>query len=250
MKNLSNWLFVVPARLKSERLSQKPLRLLGGKPLIEQVYNNLRPLLHDGAHIVVAVDSDLVANVCASKQIPWIMTRPEHPSGTDRCNEAAQQFKQKWIMNVQGDEPFINLDDLKRLAQAMESSHCKMATLGIKMDDPHKFRDPNCVKIVRGEDGRAIYFSRASVPFDREAQRAGHSQGSFWEHLGVYAFTRDSLSEFCAMKPSPLEQIEKLEQLRALEAGWTIQVATAQSPGHGIDTQEDLDRAEELLAQL
>lgn len=249
---LDQWLFVVPARLKSERLTQKPLRLLGGKPLIERVYDNLRPLLADGAQIVVALDSDEVREVCSTKKIPWTMTRPEHPSGTDRCNEVAQQFHRPFIMNVQGDEPFVNLDDLRALAHAVETQQCKMATLGfsVKRGESNSFQDPNCVKIVRTADGRAIYFSRAPVPFDREGERAGGSQESFWQHLGVYAFRRDSLAAFCAMPPSPLERLEKLEQLRAIEAGWTIYVVEASSASIGIDTHEDLMRAEELLAQL
>lgn len=248
---LDQWLFVVPARLKSERLSQKPLRLLGGKPLIERVYDNLKPLLADGAKIVVALDSEEVREVCSSKQIPWTMTRPEHPSGTDRCNEVAQQFHKPFIMNVQGDEPFVNLDDLRHLAQAVETKSYKMATLGFSVKcSEASFRDPNCVKIVRASDGRAIYFSRAPVPFDRDGERGGGSQESFWQHLGVYAFRKDTLAAFCAMPPSPLERLEKLEQLRAIEAGWSILVVEAKSPSIGIDTHEDLLRAEELLAQL
>lgn len=250
MALLSNWLIIVPARLKSERLSGKPLQLLGGKPLIERVYDNLKPLLAEGAHIVVAVDSEEVREACAKRKIPWIMTNPDHPSGTDRCNEAAKQFHQKRIMNVQGDEPFVNLDDLRALARAAETPGCKMATLGFAAKRGESFDNPNCVKIVRAANGRAIYFSRASVPFDRDGQKHGGSKEPFWQHLGVYAFTRDSLAEFCAMPPSPLEKLEKLEQLRAVEAGWSIQVAEAKSSSIGIDTHEDLLRAEELLAQL
>ena len=250
MARLDQWLFIIPSRLKSERLSQKPLRLLGGKPLIERVYDNLRPLLEEGAQIVVAIDAEEVREVCSTKKIPWIMTRPEHPSGTDRCNEVAQQFQKAFIMNVQGDEPFVNLDDLRSLAQALENKSCKMATLGFSVKRGDSFRDPNCVKIVRSENGRAIYFSRAGVPFDRDGERSGGSQETFLQHLGVYAFRKEALAEFCAMPPSPLERLEKLEQLRAIEAGWSIPIVEAKSPSIGIDTHEDLLRAEELLAQL
>ena len=246
---LENWLIVVPARLSSQRLPNKPLQMLGGKPLITRVYDNLRPLEADGAKIVVAVDAPATRDACSSHKIPWIMTKDDHPSGTDRCNEAAQHFHHKWIMNVQGDEPFINLGDLRDLAAAMQSSNSQMGTLAIKQHDHSKYHDPNVVKVVMSQ-GRAIYFSRAPVPFDRDGERLGQATRTFWQHIGVYAYTREGLAKFCGLPTSQLENIEKLEQLRAIENGWVIQVTPATHVSLGIDTHEDLHLAEKLLAQI
>jgi 3-deoxy-manno-octulosonate cytidylyltransferase (CMP-KDO synthetase) len=242
----SKWLIVIPARLRSERLPQKPLVDLAGKPLIVRVYENLTPLAGHGARIVVAVDHNDTAKACERFKIPFVMTKDTHPSGTDRCEEVAQGNPDRpFVLNVQGDEPFVSLDDLGRLMISMENAPYPMGTLGLKRDDWESYIDPNIVKIATASDQTAIYFSRAPIPFDRESFRKNEKKATFTQHLGVYAFRRDKLREFRGLAASPLEQIEKLEQLRAIAAGWKIFVAEAKSPSIGIDTPEDLDRARE-----
>jgi 3-deoxy-manno-octulosonate cytidylyltransferase (CMP-KDO synthetase) len=228
--NFKHWLVVIPARLKSERLPRKPLADLSGKPLVVRVYENLAPLKALGASIVVALDHSDTAKVCETFKIPFVMTDEKLPSGTDRCESAAQSFPEaKFILNVQGDEPFIRTEDLVRLMETMHRTDASMGTLGYRNHEWKQYIDPNVVKIVMGDDGVAIYFSRASVPFERDASRNGSNTVSFWQHLGVYAYKRDALRDFCRLKPSPLEPTEKLEQLRALSAGWKIKVVEAQS---------------------
>jgi len=247
--DLSDWLIVIPARLRSERLPNKPLQSLGGRPLIEQVYLNLMPMAASGAKIIVAVDDPKVAAACGAAHVPHVMTQVSHQSGTDRCHEVSQMFEHKYLLNVQGDEPFMNIDDLKSLMLTLSGSSSPMATLAIKTRGTSQFLNPNIVKVVRGEHGRAIYFSRAPVPYDRDVLKLKSSPESeleFWQHQGVYAFTRGGLEDFCKLPASRLEQIEKLEQLRAIEAGWSILIAEASHRSIGIDTPEDLVRAEAL----
>lgn len=242
--DLSHWLIIIPARLKSERLPRKPLSTLAGKPLIVRVFENLAPLAKHGAQIVVAVDHEDTAVICSQYNVPHVMTREDHQSGTDRCHEVAQRFtKHPLILNVQGDEPFIDTNDLTALMAKMENSNFPMGTLGIRNQDWTQFQDPNIVKIVLGHDETAIYFSRASVPFDRETHRAGINKADFTQHMGIYAFRRDGLERFCQLPPSTLEQTEKLEQLRAISAGWKIHVSVAKHPSLGIDTPQDLAEA-------
>lgn len=241
---LDQWLFVVPARLGSERLPRKPLADLAGKPLVVRVAENLAPLVARGAALVVATDSPEVLSICQKHGVKAVMTRAEHPSGTDRTAEAALPERRPFIMNVQGDEPFVAQDDLLGLAAAMESRpDADMGTLVYQSRDQQLCADPNAVKALRRLDGMALYFSRHSLPYDRAAKERRHLPEVFWHHMGVYAFRREKLQEFVKLKPSPLEQAEKLEQLRALENGWKIFLQPAKSFARGIDTPEDLEAA-------
>ena len=246
--DLSRWLIVIPARLKSERLPRKPLADLSGRPLVVRVYENLRPLEQRGARIVVALDHADTARACEAFKVPHVMTQESHQSGTDRCAEVSDQFQaMPFVLNVQGDEPFVNLDDLSALMTAMTNQNYMMGTLGFERNDRRGYEDPNIVKIARSDDGHAVYFSRATIPFDRDASREKNHPIRYTQHLGVYAFRRDALKAFCTLPPSHLERIEKLEQLRAIERGWKIHVATATTPSVGIDTPEDLKIAREML---
>lgn len=241
---LNQWLFVVPARLGSERLPRKPLQDLAGKPLVVRVADNLAPLVKKGAALVVATDSPEVLSVCQKHGVPAVITRADHPSGTDRTAEAAQPERRPFIMNVQGDEPFVDPEDLLRLAAAMEERpDADIGTLVYQSRDQKLAADPNAVKALRRLDGYALYFSRHGVPYDRGATARRHLPEVFWHHMGVYAFRREKLQEFVKLKPSPLELAEKLEQLRALENGWSIYLQPAQSFARGIDTPEDLEAA-------
>lgn len=246
--DLSNWVIVIPARLASERLPQKPLADLAGKPLIVRVYENLKPLRASGAEVIVAIDSHLTAKTCEQYGVPHRMTSTAHISGTDRCAEAAAAFSDRqFVLNVQGDEPFLDCDDLRRLMTTMAVEKTRMSTLGFLASDILEYGDPNIVKIAVNDRQEAIYFSRASIPFDRDAARTGLKTRNHIQHIGVYAFTQESLREFCSLAPSSLEQIEKLEQLRAINAGWKIRIVQANKKSIGIDTPKDLENAQKVF---
>ncbi len=241
---MRSWLVVVPARLASERLPRKPLADLGGKPLIVRTCENLAPLSRAGARIVVATDSKEVEDVCGGAGIACERTRADHPSGTDRCWEVASRAPEPLIMNVQGDEPFAATADLLRLAQAFAAKpEADIGTLVFSATDQALAADPNAVKAVRTADGWALYFTRAPIPYDRDAKSRGHLPQRFWLHMGIYTFRRPRLEAFVALPPSPLERTEKLEQLRALESGWRILLQEARAYSRGIDTPDDLEAA-------
>lgn len=233
-----NWLIVIPARLQSTRLPNKPLADLAGRPLIVRVHDRLSPLKDKGARIIVGTDSEQVANVCQSYGIRVEQTSKDHLSGTDRVHEVACRHNRPFILNVQGDEPFVDLTDLERLCQNLAQDKApEMATMIIRNSSKEEFLNSNCVKAVRAGD-YALYFSRAPIPYDRDGAFHG-----FWQHIGVYAFERQTLTKFCSLASSELEAIEKLEQLRALEFGIRIRVSEAVHPSLGIDTQQDLEDA-------
>lgn len=241
---MSAWLIVVPARLGSERLPRKPLADLGGRPLIVRTCENLAPLAAAGARIVVATDSPEVYEACTGAGIACETTRADHQSGTDRCWEVASRYPHELIMNVQGDEPFAPTPDLISLAQEFAArSEADIGTLVFSTTDQTAAADPNVVKAVGTSSGWALYFSRATIPYDRDSQTRSHRPARFWQHLGVYAFRRRRLQAFVALPPSPLETTEKLEQLRALENGWRILLHEARTHARGIDTPADLEAA-------
>jgi len=251
-----DWLIAIPARLGSERLPRKPLQDLGGLPLIVRVAQNLGALVAQGAALVVATDAAEVLDVCTKHGIAARLTSPQHVSGTDRCAEVSRGFDRNYILNVQGDEPFVATGALAALMQAFaDRPTADMATMVSQTTDLLLAADPNAVKAVRGRDGYALYFSRAAVPYDRTAQSLlakGQTKAAptqrFWHHIGVYAYRCSRLQDFVRLGPSPLEDIEKLEQLRALEAGWRIWLEpTTQSP-RGIDTPSDLEAARARFA--
>ena len=246
-----DWLIAIPARLGSERLPRKPLVDLGGLPLIVRVAQNLASLVAQGAALVVATDATEVLDVCAQHGIEARITAAEHQSGTDRCAEVGRAFDRTHILNVQGDEPFVTVAALESLMQAFAARpDADMATLVSATTDLRLANDPNAVKAVRARDGYALYFSRAPVPYDRTAQNLlARGQAltppvpQFWHHMGVYAYRLSRLEDFVRLGPSPLEEIEKLEQLRALEAGWRIWLEPTAHSHRGIDTPSDLEAA-------
>lgn len=243
-----DWLIVVPARLASTRLPRKPLQPLGDRPLIVAVAENLRPLVAKGATVIVATDSHEVLSICEKHQIHAVMTASHHQSGSDRIAEVALHAPQPYILNVQGDEPFVSLADLETLIQAFnQKKDLGYATLVYRNENLHDFIDANVVKAVRDFSGYALYFSRAPIPYTRNPHPG--SKDSFWQHIGVYAFKRETLLTYAALKPSPLELSESLEQLRALENRIPIYLAQAQNQSVGIDTPEDLEAAHARLRQ-
>ncbi len=232
---------VIPARLQSTRLTRKVLRSIAGRPMIEWVW---RAAMASGRMdpVVVATDSEEVAAVCRARAIPVEMTSPACPSGSDRVREVALRIDADIYVNVQGDEPTLTADFFPPLLDLFARPEVEAATLAVRCP-PDEFADPNAVKVVTALDGRALYFSRATIPFDRD--RTGFA--GYRKHLGIYAYRRAALERFAALAPSPLEKLERLEQLRLLENGMALYVADAPRDTIGVDTEEDLLRAEAHL---
>jgi 3-deoxy-manno-octulosonate cytidylyltransferase (CMP-KDO synthetase) len=241
-------LAVIPARLGATRLPRKPLRLLGGAPLIVRVWERIRDL--DVAdHVVVATDDEEIAAVLRARGADVAMTRSNHPSGTDRVAEAVQQPRYldfELIVNVQGDEPFLPAGAVKGPVALVASRRFRLATSAAPASADILGR-PDVVKVVCGDDGRALYFSRAPVPFLRDEADRHRRDALVRQHLGVYAFQRDALLSWVKLPVSDLERVERLEQLRPLAAGIAMGVHVLDAPAPaGVDTEEDLLRANAL----
>ncbi len=236
---------VIPARLGALRLPRKPLRLLSGLPLIVRVWQRISQMNVADA-IVVATDDESVASAVRQAGAECVMTSDKHTSGTERVAEAASQQRFKGygtIVNVQGDEPFIGPGAIQGAADLVSSGAFPLGTAASRAST-EILDTPSLVKVVVADDSRAMYFSRASIPYLRDpADRASLSERTL-QHIGVYAYSREALREWVSLPPHPLEEIERLEQLRPLAAGLPIGVAvTNEAPASGIDTEEDLERA-------
>ena len=232
---------VIPARLHSTRMSRKVLRPIAGRPMVEWVWRAAHASgLMDP--VVVATDAEEVADVCRARSIPVVMTSPKCPSGSDRVREAARQIDADIYVNIQGDEPMVAPDFFPPLLDLFARSEVEVSTLSVPCP-PHEFTNPNAVKVVTALDGRALYFSRATIPYDRDS--TGFT--GYRKHLGIYAYRKAALERFAALPPSPLERLERLEQLRLLENGIAIYVADAPRDTIGVDTEEDLARVEAML---
>ena len=242
---------VLPARLASSRLAEKLLRKAGGKTILQHTYEAAsRSSL--GEKIIVAVDDPKLANEVDSFGGQWMMTSEKCVSGTDRLAEVAEAIPNAEIfINVQADEPEINPASIDLVARTLAEDHdADMATVGTPIRSKDQLKDPACVKILmpkREGKGRAVYFSRAALPFVREGIDDSHLNAEppiFWHHIGLDAYRREFLTWFASQPPSQLEQLEKLEQLRAIEAGKRIVVARVDSATPGIDTLDDFQRFE------
>ncbi|HEY0242328.1 MAG TPA: 3-deoxy-manno-octulosonate cytidylyltransferase [Gemmatimonadaceae bacterium] len=238
-------LIVIPARLAAVRLPQKPLRLLGGAPLVVRVWERVNNMKIADA-CVVATEDNSVADAARSAGAEAILTSSGHLSGTERVAEVAgmPQFADfDTIVNVQGDEPFIGKQAIEGAADLVRSNSFPIGTSA----SPASWDiggNPNVVKVVRGSDGRALYFSRAGIPFVRDREAIGSSEITMLQHIGVYAYSRDALQQWVKLPAHPLENTERLEQLRPLAAGIPIGVAIAnEPPASGIDTEDDLAAA-------
>jgi 3-deoxy-manno-octulosonate cytidylyltransferase (CMP-KDO synthetase) len=232
---------VIPARLASTRLSRKVLREIAGRPMVEWVWR----AAHDSGlmdPVLVATDSEEVLLACRARAIPVVMTSPQCASGSDRVREVARQVDADIYVNIQGDEPMLTAEFFRRMLALFDRPEVEVATLAVDCS-PHEFTNPNAVKVVAALDGRALYFSRATIPFDRDV--TGFT--GYRKHLGIYAYRKAALELFASLPPSPLERLEKLEQLRLLENGIGIYVADAPGDTIGVDTEDDLRRAEEAL---
>lgn len=252
----TDFVVAIPARYAASRLPGKPLRLLGGEPLVLHV---ARRALDAGAREAwVATDDARIADALADSGVRIAMTSPDHASGTDRlaeCAAIAGWSDDTVVVNLQGDEPFAPAEGIRAVAEALVESGAPMSTLAAPIDDVDTLFDPNTVKLVRAANGDALYFSRAPIPWPRDAfagDRSVMPSGGHWlRHIGIYGYRAGFLPRFAAMPAAALERIESLEQLRVLEAGHRIAVRITPAPfPPGVDTPEDLDRAERHLAAL
>ena len=242
---MGSFTVVIPARLASSRLERKALADLGGKPMVVRVAE--RSAQSVANRIIVATDAQEIESVCKASNLEVMMTREDHPSGTDRLAEVALQLglnDEVIVVNVQGDEPLIPVDLINQVANTLQSKpHCAMATAAVAIHDQSEITNPNAVKVVLSKNNEALYFSRSAIPFDRN-----HNSPIYYRHLGIYAYRTGFLKAFSNLAISPLEQAESLEQLRALWHGYAIAVhITPESPPPGVDTQADLDRARQFF---
>lgn len=235
-------LAVIPARWASTRFPGKPLADIGGKTMIRRVYEQVLQAKRVDAALV-ATDDERIFEHVRSFGGQVLMTRADHPSGTDRCAEAAEQFPQAdYVLNVQGDEPFVQPEQIDLLADTLlNRPEFHIATLAKKIEQPEQLFNPNVVKIVFSEKNGAIYFSRHPIPFVRGVESENWlAQHVFYKHIGLYGFRRDTLADIARLSPTPLECAESLEQLRWLENGLRIAVGITHLETAGIDTPEDL----------
>jgi 3-deoxy-manno-octulosonate cytidylyltransferase (CMP-KDO synthetase) len=234
---------VIPARYASTRLPGKPLLKQSGKYLIQHVYERACQARRADAVLVATDDPRIVAAV-ESFGGRVAMTSRRHVSGTDRVAEVARQLDVDVVVNLQGDEPLIDPAALDLVANLVQRDPAvDMATLAVPLHSAEHWRNPNCVKVVCDASGRALYFSRSPIPFVRDGEPDfATSPPRFLQHLGLYAYRRDFLLQLAATPPHPLEQLEKLEQLRVLAMGRSIQVGVVAQVGLGVDTREDYER--------
>jgi 3-deoxy-manno-octulosonate cytidylyltransferase (CMP-KDO synthetase) len=233
---------VIPARYASSRLPGKPLLRATGKYLVQHVYE--RACQSRADVVVVATDDRRIADAVESFGGRVAMTRCDHPTGTDRIAEVAEQLDADIVVNLQGDEPLIDPAALDLLPELLRcDGGADVATLAAPITSVDQYRDPHCVKVVLDGHGRALYFSRSPVPYVRDGEPDfTRRPARFLQHLGLYAYRRDFLLELAQLPPEPLEEAEKLEQLRVLAVGRRISVGTVQHAGRGVDTPADYER--------
>jgi 3-deoxy-manno-octulosonate cytidylyltransferase (CMP-KDO synthetase) len=238
---------LIPARYASTRFPGKPLALIAGKPLIQHVVERCRKA-RSLSEIIVATDDARIADA-ARKFCRVEMTRAGHPSGTDRIAEAAVRCQCDAVMNIQGDEPLMDPAVIDAVARALENE--EMSTAAAPIGHPEELENPNVVKVVVNTAGRALYFSRRTIPYLREAASGSVSEQlaafPFLKHLGIYGYRRQTLLRLVQLPVSPLESAEKLEQLRALENGIQIAVVKVDYDGASVDVPEDVARVERLM---
>lgn len=238
---------IIPARYASTRFPGKPLALLGGKPVIQHVYEKVAAVL-EAAY--VATDDERIYDAVKSFGGQVVMTRTDHKSGTDRIEEAIEKIGGEWdvVVNVQGDEPFVAKSQLDTICHCFDDSTTQIATLGKPFESMEAVQNPNSPKIVVDNMGFAMYFSRSVIPYVRGKEKSSWlTHYPFLKHLGIYAYRKDVLRQVTQLPQSSLEIAESLEQLRWLQNGFKIKVGTTDVETVGIDTPQDLERAEEFL---
>lgn len=233
---------VIPARLNSQRLPKKMLLDINGKPLVYYTYINAIKGKFD--YVVVAVDDNLLYQKLKELNCNVLMTSKKHKSGTDRIGEVAKKIQADYYINIQGDEPLINLKILNRMIGAIKKDKSiEIITIGKKITETKEINDPNNVKIVCNKLNQALYFSRAVIPYNRNSI----PKVAYIKHFGIYGYRADILKKIIKIKRTTLEQIEKLEQLRFLENGFKIQVIFSQYNSIGVDTKDDFEKVKKIL---
>lgn len=236
---------VIPARLGSTRLAEKILRPISGKPMIQHVWERAKQA-EKLENVIVACDDARIQKCVESFGGKAVLTRPDHPNGTSRIAEAVEGFKHEIVINIQGDQPLVDPKALDEMVGIFENSpKIEVLTLAIRLTDRAAYENPNVVKVVCGENGNALYFSRATIPVFQGKQA---EEFNFLKHLGVYGYRKDFLLKFVTWKPGVLENIEKLEQLRILERGYAIRVIETAYDFISVDTETDLKEVEKRLA--
>jgi 3-deoxy-manno-octulosonate cytidylyltransferase (CMP-KDO synthetase) len=232
---------VIPARLASTRLARKVLREIAGEPLLAWVYRAALgcPQFDE---VLIATDSTEVEILCHQHNWPCLMTSPDLPSGTDRLFAVSRAVDADIYVNIQGDEPLLQPEHITAILAPFALPHVEVTTLKVPCR-PQDIANPNAVKVVTAIDGRALYFSRSTIPYDRDAT----GQAQVWKHLGLYAYRKAALERFASLPIGGLEQTERLEQLRLLENGLALYVAEAPCDTVGVDTEEDLQRVAAIL---
>jgi len=243
---------VIPSRYASTRLPGKPLRLIAGKPMIQHVYERAQAAAQELGFkaIIVATDDERIQEICEGFGAEVCMTSKDHETGSDRLAEVVE-IKQ-WtddtiVVNLQGDEPLTPITSLKQVAENLGNNpQASMSTLSTTIETEAEYNDPNVVKVVTDQQGLAMYFSRAPIPFQRDEEIKVKKFAQ--RHIGIYAYRAKYLKSFAKMEPCQIENLEKLEQLRAMWFGARIHVEVAKEvPGHGVDTEEDLIAVEKIL---
>ncbi|MDA3892936.1 MAG: 3-deoxy-manno-octulosonate cytidylyltransferase [Salinivirgaceae bacterium] len=237
---------IIPARYDSTRFPGKPLVDIGGKTMIQRVFEQTKKVL---THVCVATDDDRIFNAVKEFGGEVVITGAHHASGTDRCFEAVEKFEieknfsANVVINIQGDEPFIDPIQIQQLSDLFKHKDTEIATLIKIVEQQSVLNDPNVVKVVYGSNGNALYFSRNCIPFVRNVnQEDWLDNQDFYQHIGMYGYKRNVLSAICKLQKSRLENAESLEQLRWLENGFTIKTAITDIDSVGIDTPEDLQK--------
>lgn len=248
-------LAVIPARYASTRLPGKPLLKIGGKPMLDHVVDRVRET-ELFADVIVATDDDRIMQHCEARDVHCMKTSPDHPNGTSRCSEVMMQLLNKdkeyeLVVNIQGDEPFISAEPLESLIRLFtEKENVGVATLVRHETDPEELTNPHSVRVVRGVDDLALYFSRATLPFSRATGGAPDPQVKYYSHVGIYAYTSRMLSTLANLPPCELENVEMLEQLRWIYYGIKIHTAETAYQLIGVDTPEDLAKANNYFQNL
>jgi 3-deoxy-manno-octulosonate cytidylyltransferase (CMP-KDO synthetase) len=246
---MNGFVVVIPARFASVRLPGKPLREIAGKPMLQHVYE--RATESGADQVIVATDDARIADAAGVFGAEVCMTSADHRSGTERLAEAARLLEwspDRVVVNLQGDEPLMPPELIAQCAGLMAAGDAQIATLASELESIEEFRNPNVVKVLVDRFGQAIYFSRASIPYARSDSSSGLAMRCALRHHGIYAYRVDVLQQFVRAAPSPLEECEQLEQLRALANGLRIRVGRPTvRPGPGVDTEEDLQRVAALL---
>lgn len=249
---MSGFVVVIPARYASTRLPGKPLRHIAGEPMLQHVHRVATRSAAD--EVWIATDDERIRDAAKSFGASVCMTAADHTSGTERLAEVCDQ--RNWpddliVVNLQGDEPLMPPELIDQCARLLESSTADLATLASELFAPEDFENPNVAKVIVNQNDDALYFSRAAIPFNRDDNSIDAARGVALRHHGIYAYRRHTLARLVAAEPSAIEEIEKLEQLRALWLGMTLKVGRAIArPGPGVDTEEDLVQAEEALRIL